>query len=314
MPEFFEILHHAAIDTASLILPLFLVYFLIEYLEKYRQSAFLTRLSRKNSLSSFWGALFGLIPQCGFSGIAAELYSHRFITAGTLFAVFIATGDEALPVLFSNLSRGPSVAASIALLLAVKFVSAFLTGAVFDLVLRKIKAKKSFHDGKCEHYHNAEKCSEEADCGNRHGECGCHHEGHEKGFFHGILLPAVKHTLKIILFIFALNFLFSGVMHFFGKEEISAFLTKYSALSPLFASLFGLIPNCAVSVALTELYLDGVLSFAAVAAGLSSGAGVGLFVLFKSNKRPRENLLIALFLFLSGAAVGYAVYGLSFLI
>ena len=142
MPKFLEILHHAAIDTASLILPLFLVYFLIEYLEKYRQSAFLTRLSRKNSLSSFWGALFGLIPQCGFSGIAAELYSHRFITAGTLFAVFIATGDEALPVLFSNLSRGPSVAASIALLLVVKFVSAFLTGAVFDLVLRKITAKK----------------------------------------------------------------------------------------------------------------------------------------------------------------------------
>ncbi|MBR2327780.1 MAG: arsenic efflux protein [Clostridia bacterium] len=312
MTQFLEILHHSFADTVKLILPLFLVYFLIEYLEKYRQSAFLKRLGNKNAAAPLWGALFGCIPQCGFSGIAAELYSHRFITVGTLFAVFIATGDEALPMLISSVASRPDAALTAVMLIAVKLVFAFIFGTVIDLAAKKLSHHR--HEHKCEHYHDAGECSEDADCGNRHGECGCHHDGQEKGFLKGILFPSLKHTAKISLFIFAVNFLLTAVMHLLGgEEEMARLLSGAEGLTPLLAALFGLIPNCAVSVLLTDLYLDGAISFAAVCAGLSSGAGIGLFVLFKSNKSLKENVIISLILFLAGTAIGYAVHGLSLL-
>ena len=310
--EYLEVALDALLDTAKLILPLLLVYMLIEFVEERRQAAFIRKIGVENKIAPLWGSLFGCIPQCGFSGIAAELFSHKFIAVGTLIAVFLATADEALPVLFSHLADDPArAAAAIGLILAVKIVSAAIIGLLIDAFVGLYRKKKGVKSEKCAHFESPEECSEETDCGNHHGECGCHHEGRKKGFLNGILLPAAIHTAKITLFVLVVNLALSFGLYFIGEENLKAFLTANDALSPLAASLLGLIPNCAVSVMLTELYFKGVLSFAAMIAGLSSGAGVGLFVLFRSNKNVKQNLLITLALFVAGAAVGYAVMGIS---
>ena len=311
MPEFLELLVEVTLDTLKLILPLFAVYLLIEYVEHRRQLAFLKKISGENRFSSFWGSLFGCIPQCGFSGIASELFSHRFITLGTLLAVFLTTSDEAVPVLLSHISDEPLKALSgILVILGIKLVYGFLIGFSVDFIMRK---KQKNHAEKCEHFNSAEDCSEHADCGNHHGECGCHHSGKNEGKINEIFFPAVKHTAKITVFLFAVNLIISIIIFIIKEENLRAILIENSALTPLFSAALGLIPSCAVSVLLTELYFDGMLSLAAVSAGLASGAGIGLFVLFKSNKSLKQNLLITLLLFGFGLALGYLIYALSFI-
>lgn len=231
-------------------------------------------LSGRHRLEPVVGSVLGLVPQCGFSVVAANLYSGRLITLGTLVAVFVATSDEAIPVLLSR----PGSWGLIGRLMAVKLLLAAGAGLIIDAVYHPAPA-------------HAAHTEEEA--------CGCHHD--HGG---GIVRHALTHTMRIYFFVLAATILLQGGIQFLGEQRLAALLLGGSWLQPLVAALVGLIPNCAASIILTSLYLEGSLSFGALVAGLSTGAGVGLMVLLRTNRRPRENAAIIALLVAVGAGMG----------
>lgn len=266
-----DILLDALLDTAKTLPFLLGAYLLIEFLEHKASGRLTGALSRLGPLGPVGGALLGLVPQCGFSVAAANFYAGRLITPGTLIAVFLATSDEALPIMLSR----PGALPGLARLLGVKLLAGILFGVLTDLVWKRLprRAEKPF----------ADLCK----------DCGCEE--------HGVLRSAVTHTVRVALFLLLVNLALGAAIHLVGQEAISRALLSGSALQPLVAGLIGFIPNCAASVILTELYLAGSLSFGAAVAGLCTGAGVGLAVLFRYNRRPKENLALAAVLY--GAAV-----------
>lgn len=274
------VLEETLLDTLKMLPFLFGVYLLIEYFE-HKASDRLPRLLRKmGAFGPIGGAALGCLPQCGFSVAASNLYSGRLISLGTLIAVFIATSDEAVPILIAS----PDGAGKILPLIIAKLAVAIIAGLCTDLVIRLIRGRKNeeeepFHD-LCE-------------------DCGCDE--------HGIIYSALKHTVQITAFVFAVSFVLGLAMEFAGEESIGKILMADSPFQPFVTALIGLIPNCAASVLLTDLYAAGSLSFGSVIAGLSTGAGFGLAVLFKTNKNLRENLIIAGILYLAGALAGSAL-------
>lgn len=274
MNIFTDVLMDTILDSVRMLPFLFAAFFLLEALEHYSTAFVNKTLSKLNKAGPIAGALFGCVPQCGFSVMAANLYSGGIISLGTLLAVFLSTSDEAVLILLGHPESGNAVWQ----LLAVKLVIALIAGYAVDfLPAGKITSPKHIED-LCDH-------------------CGCHDH-------HGILKPALNHTLKLFGYIF----IFSGVLNLLitltGIDTISTFLLNGSILQPFLTAVIGFIPNCAASVLLTELYLSGALSFAAVISGLCTNAGMGLIVLFKVNKNRRENLSIAGLLYLIAAAAG----------
>ena len=239
-------------------------------------------LRRLGPFGPVGGAVLGLVPQCGFSVAAANFYAGRLITPGTLVAVFLATSDEALPILVSQ----PGALPDLLLLLGVKLVSGAVFGVLTDLIWKRLPHRTPEHPFE-------ELCK----------DCDCEH--------HGIFRAALTHTVRIALFLLLVNLVLGGAIHFVGEERISQVLLSGSVLQPFVAALIGFIPNCASSVILTELYLSGSLSFGAAVAGLCTGAGVGLAVLFKYNRHLKENLPLAGILYGSAVATGL-VCGLLF--
>ena len=261
-------------DTAKLTPILFLTYLLMEYLEHHAGDKITRRLEQSKKAGPLIGAAFGLIPQCGFSGAAANLYAAGTITLGSLLAVFAATSDEMLPIL---LSAKLSIAA-IALILTIKLLIGLLLGYAVDFILRKKNLAKQgdIHDF-CEQEH-----------------CSCNEN---------LFVSALKHTVKIILLIFAVTFLLNLAFLYLPQEQISA-VWNIPVAGEIAAALIGLVPNCSSSVLLTNLYVNGVMGLSPLLAGLVANAGVGLLVLFRVNKNKKENLLITLLLLLSGAVLG----------
>ncbi len=276
-----EILHgisHALIHSLKELLftvPfLFLAYLLMEYIEHKASTKMESSISKIGKFGPFLGTGLGLIPQCGFSASCSNLYATGLITEGTLIAVFIATSDEAIPLLLSM----DGVRKDIWKFIVVKVVFGIVIGFMVDLMLKILKVKKQ----------PVELCE----------DCGCEEEG-------GIVKPALKHTFKTALFIFIVSLALGIVMEFVGEDILHKVLLTDSYAQPFVASLLGLIPNCSVSVALIELYSEGVLSFGAACAGLCSGAGIGLAVLFKTNKSFKENMRIVGILYATSAMIGF---------
>jgi len=288
-----EILHsilHATIDTLKIFLIVYVVYLIVEVIEN--------KLSKplsagKKKWSPLAGASFGLIPQCGFSVVATDLYTKKHITMGTLIAIYIATSDEALPILLSS----PEKMWTIIPLLLSKFVIAVLTGIIIDKLLLK-KDKQEVHE-------HIETCTEFLQT--EHTGC-CHHEiENEKGkngVSHIFLHPLI-HSLKICAYILIFNIIFELLLLFIGEQNITNFLLSSKALAPVLSVLIGFIPNCVSSVAITELYILGGLSFGAALGGLITNAGIGYIILFKQNKNTKENLLILLTLAVVGLITGF---------
>lgn len=280
--DLLHLLEHALLDTLKTLPFLFVAYLLIEYVEHRAGDKMTAILSRFGRFSPLAGAVTGIVPQCGFSVAAAKLYAGRIISFGTLAAVFIATSDEAIPILLSH----PDKYNYLWQLIVIKLVVAGAAGFAIDALFRRAKATPADHS----HAHD------EIHSGCAHGECE-----------HGILRPALKHTALSALYIFLVIFAMEVVVELVGEETIASIFSQSLALQPLFAALVGFIPNCASSIILTELFASGALSFGSLVAGLITNAGVGYAVLFRSNKNLKQNLLLVGLLFVLGLAVGYIV-------
>lgn len=277
----------ALIDSVKLLPFLLLTYLLMEYLEHKTSDKVNGIVKKSGKLGSFIGALLGAIPQCGFSAAASNLYAGRVITLGTLIAIFLSTSDEMLPVM---LSHNFNITLIFQIILT-KVIIGMLVGAMIDLLIRHRGHDHSDGDGinhLCEHEH-----------------CQC-----EKGIFRS----AIKHSLHIFIFIFVISLFINGVIAYVGEEALAAFCAKSSILGIFVAALVGMIPNCAASVVITELFLENIISTGAMMAGLLVGSGVGLLVLFRMNRNIKENLLITVILYFVGVSVGilFQLMGVSF--
>lgn len=272
-----EILEHTIEDSIKLIPFLFLTYLLMEYIEHKTKEKTKETIKKSGKFGPFIGALLGIVPQCGFSVSATNLYAARVITLGTLIAVYLSTSDEMLPIF---LSEGVAIDVIIKILV-IKLVIGMIAGFLIDLVIR-LKNK-----GKEDEEKIIDLCEKEH----------CHCE-------HGIVKSALKHTVNIFIFIFLITFVINLGIHFIGEETIASFMLDRPILGPIISGLIGLIPNCASSVIITQMYLENIISVGTMIAGLLVGAGVGLAVLFRTNKGIKENIRITVLLYAIGVISG----------
>lgn len=273
-----EVLLDTLLDAIKIIPFLFVTFLLMEYIEHGFTKKGKEKIKKAGNLGPFFGGLLGAVPQCGFSVMATNLYATRIVTLGTLISIYLSTSDEMLPIL---ISQRCSFSVIIKILL-IKVLIGMLAGFIIDFIIRK-KTKTS-------NYEIKKFCDEE--------HCDCEH---------GIIKSSIKHTLNILIFIIVITLLLNLGFYYFGNDNIEKLFLKDSFFSPFISSLIGLIPNCGASVALTELYLNNVISFASVIAGLLTGSGVALLVLFKINKNVKENVKILLTLYFIGALSGIVI-------
>lgn len=272
-----EILEDAIIDSVKLIPFLFLTYLLMEYIEHKTKEKTKETIKKSGKYGPFIGALLGIVPQCGFSVSATNLYAARVITLGTLIAVYLSTSDEMLPIFLSE-----GVAIDIILkILAIKLIIGMIAGFLIDFVMR-LKNK-----GNTEKEKIIDLCEKEH----------CHCE-------HGIFKSALKHTINIFIFIFLFTLVINLVIHLIGEENIAGFMLDRPILGPILSGIIGLIPNCASSVIITQMYLTNIISIGTMIAGLLVSAGVGLAVLFRINKGVKENIKITILLYAIGVVSG----------
>ena len=273
---------HAAEDSVRMLPFLFAAYWFIEYIE-HRHSEGLERVLAGGGRFGFVpAAALGLVPQCGFSAMAANLYGSKVITLGTLMAVFIATSDEAIPILIAM----PEQWDAMFLLLGFKLAVALAAGFGIDVLFKRL-IPVSVRGG----YAGS---MNEVDC----------HDHEEQD---SILVAAVKHTLHIFLYILIFNFILGLLVEWVGEDVLSALLAQAGMFQPVAAGLLGLVPNCAASVLITQLYASGSLSLGGAVAGLSTSAGVGLAVLFRANRSAKQNLFITALLYVIGTAAGLLI-------
>lgn len=280
MELFLDTLQDAWIDSVKMLPFLYLAYLLIEWLERHHGARIEQALAGGGRWGFVPGAVLGCVPQCGFSAVASNLYASRVITPGTLLAVFIATSDEAIPLLAAE----PSQWGSLAALLVCKTVFGMVGGALLDVPLRRV-LPASLYGGYAGH-------ADEVDC----------HEEHEE--HSGIWLAALRHTVEIFLFILLFSLLIGLAFALIGEQTITAALAGMGVLQPMLTALVGLVPNCAASVLLAQLYIQGAISFGSLFAGLTAGAGVGLAVLWRVNPSWKQNLFMTGLLWALGAAAG----------
>lgn len=359
-------IEHALEDTLALVPFLFVTYIALEVLEHAAGNRANAVVRRAGAAGPVAGALLGVVPQCGFSAMAATLYAGRVVTLGTLVAVFLSTSDEMLPMLVAERID----AGLLFRVLGLKVLVALITGVLADLAIRALRKNARVHaflrrtvlsvrrDGMeadvvdqmaeggetaehicrlCEqdhcgcghdhahvhgdehgHEHGREHGREHVDghvtgCGHDHGHDHDHsHAGGRFGIVGSIVMSAVSHTVQVSLFIFLVTFALVLVLETVGEDALAAFLSGNQLLAVFASALVGLVPNCSASVVITQLYLEGVLGFAPLMAGLLTSAGVGYLVLFRTNRHPRENAVIVVGLFLVACVWGlvFAALGL----
>lgn len=270
----------AGIDSIKLIPFLFLTYLLMEYLEDKIETKASENLKKAGHFGPVVGSVLGVIPQCGFSAAASSLFAGRVITMGTLIAIYLSTSDEMLPILISE-AVNPLVIVQI---LAMKLIIGLVVGLLVDFVCFRILKKKE-QEVDIHHF-----------CEHEHCSCG-----------HGIVRPAIKHTLQIFLFIFLISAALNIVIGAVGIENISDSVLTLPIVGEMIAGIIGLIPNCGASVAITSLYINGVINIGTMMSGLLVGAGVGIMVLLKVNEDKKQNAIIIATLYLTGVLAGILI-------
>lgn len=268
-----ELFLEALIDSLKLLPFLFLTFLFLEFLENKSNEKSERIIKKAGKLGPLIGSLLGIIPQCGFSVAATNLYISRIISVGTLFAIYISTSDEMIPILLAH-------AAPISLIieiLIIKFLIAVVCGYIVDFFIKKKKENYNI-------------------CHDEH----CHCE-------RGILVASIIHTFNIFIFIFVCNLIINGIMFFGGSNYLESLLLKNSIFGTFITGLIGLIPNCAASVILTELFLNNAISFGSLLSGLIAGAGIAMLVLFKIRRNKKEALLIISSMYIIGVFFGIII-------
>ncbi len=285
LPDF---LKDALIDSLNLVPFLFLIFILIEIIEQYftkKKHLFVFFIKK---IGPLFGSLFASIPQCGFSVIASTVYTRRLLSRGTLVSVYLATSDEAIPVLLTY----PQKAYIILPIILLKIIIAIIVGYVVDLLI-SYNAKKPVIEQKF------------VDDEIKHEEGCCHHHlvnaAHTKDFW----LHPLKHTVNIFGFILFISIILSFLLSRVGTEEV---LAKYclinSPLQPFLVSLIGLIPNCAISVMLAMLFVKNTISFGSLLAGLCTSGGLGILVLLRRNGDKKDTAIIISILVITATIIG----------
>lgn len=275
-----EIIEDTLIDSIKLIPFLFITYLIMEYIEHKTKDKTKEAIKKSGKFGPLIGGVLGIVPQCGFSVSATNLYAARVITLGTLIAVYLSTSDEMLPIFISEAVP----VTTILKILGVKLLIGVVAGFIIDFVISLV------NKGKQEEEKIIDLCEKEH----------CHCE-------RGIVKSALKHTINIFIFILLFTFILNVIIYLIGEETIAGFLRNQPVFGPVIAGIIGLIPNCASSVLLTQMYLENVISAATMISGLLVGAGVGLAVLFKTNKGIKQNLKITALLYVIGVVSGILI-------
>ncbi|MCI9200286.1 MAG: arsenic efflux protein [Lachnospiraceae bacterium] len=285
-----DVIIDTLVDAVKLLPFLFAAYFAMEYMEHKMGERAKETIEKSGKLGPVLGGVIGAFPQCGFSAAASNLYAGRVITLGTLLAVFLSTSDEMLPILVSE-----QVNASVILkLLGLKVLVGMVVGLLVDLSVGGKKRHGEMESGHMDIGHVCE-----------HEHCRCED---------GIVKSALRHTLNIFLFLILITLLLNILIYFAGEGFLAALILNKPLLGHMIAGLVGLIPNCASSVILTQLYLEGVMGLGVMMAGLFAGTGVGLVVLFRMNDNKKENAKILLLLYATGVAAGIAIDALGIVV
>lgn len=266
-----EILLDTLLDFIKILPFLFCAFLIMEYIEHKLSKKFQSKITKSGKFGPIIGSILGAFPQCGFSVAMTNLYAGKIITLGTLIAVYLSTSDEMIPVLLSSGSK----ISFIFLILTLKIFIGMLSGLIIDLFNKNKKIDIE------------DICTEE----------NCHCEN-------GIIKSAVHHTINIGIFILITTLLLNMGISYLGTDKLSKLLLKNSIFSPFISSLIGLIPNCASSIVITELYLNSSISFGSMLAGVLTGSGIAIMVLFKVNKNIKENIKILSLIYFIGSITG----------
>lgn len=272
-----EVIEDALIDSVKLLPFLFITYLIMEYIEHKTSAKSKEAIKKSGKFGPIIGSILGIFPQCGFSVSATNLYAARVITLGTLISVYLSTSDEMLPIFISEAVP----VTTILKILGIKLVIGMIAGILIDLCLR-LKNRNKDEEEKI-----VDLCEKE--------HCHCDH---------GIVKSALKHTISIFIFILIITVLINIAIYFIGEDRIAGFIEINPLLGPVLAGIIGLIPNCASSVILTQLYLENIVTATTMISGLLVNAGVGLAVLFKMNKGIKQNILIVILLYAIGVISG----------
>lgn len=274
----YDVVLDTIIDSIKIIPFLFFTYLLMEYIEHQTSDKFKKAIKNSGKIGPIWGSLLGAFPQCGFSTAASSLFSTRVITVGTLISIYLSTSDEMLPIFISEKVSIKIILGTI----GIKILIGMIAGFVTDIFLSNyILTKKQLItiDKMCETDH-------------------CHCE-------RSIFKSSLKHTVQILIFIVIISFALNTAIYFVSEEVLSNFILDKMIIGSVLAGIVGLIPNCAASVVVTQLYLSNIISFGSMMSGLLVGAGVGILVLFRANrKRVKENIKIVATLYVFGVLAG----------
>ncbi len=301
-----HVAEHSVADTLYLIPFLWVTYLAMEWLEHKTGERTQNAIRHAGAAGPIVGAFLGVVPQCGFSAVAATLYAGRVITLGTLFAVFLSTSDEMLPIFLAEAVPGNTILS----IMGAKVVIGMVMGFVVDAVLRlgcrdkdRLRIHELCEQDQCGCNHDCRTCEAAPERAYEHHDDVEHTHSHGHGW-KGILLSATKHTVQVTLFIFAITIVLNIVLETVGEEALARFLGDNPAFSVFATALVGLIPNCAASVVIAQLYVEGVLGAGAMLAGLLVSAGVGLLVLVRANRPWRQNAAIIALLYVIGVFWG----------
>ena len=279
-----DIILDTLMDGVKLIPFLFVAFLIIELIEHKFNTKTKNIIKKSGKYGPIVVSLLGLVPQCGFSIVATNFYITRVISIGTLFSIYLSTSDEMLPIM---LSEGVPFKTIFGILL-IKFICGCIFGLLIDKLIRRKNIKPEYDYRLCDEDH-----------------CDCSHS---------VMKSSIKHTVNTLLFVIIISFLVNVLFEYLGADLISKLFMKDNLFGPFVGSLIGLIPNCGASIALTELFLKDAINLGTCIAGLLTGSGVAIIVLFKSNKNIKENIFIVTTLYLIGVLCGIFIEFISILI
>ncbi|MBD5131367.1 MAG: arsenic efflux protein [Clostridiales bacterium] len=320
-----EVFLDAFIDTLWVLPFLLIMNFIIELVE-YRSKGLKANKALKGGLAPLIGSGVGILPQCGFSVVATELYSKRRIALGTLLAVYIATSDEALPIMLSSYDGLKKVWPVIVIKVCFALIVGYSTFLIEKLVSKRKSTQPITEEANAEHSHDHDHEHEHEHSDENEGEVhihGCHHHSLDeeetkldetatrKQKFARVwklyLKHPLLHTATVILYIFIVNILFGITVYYVGEDRLAQFIGSTGYLQPILSGLVGLIPNCAASVVITELYVVGGLNLGGAVAGLCVSAGIGYAVLVKQNRPIKNTILVIALMYVLSVGLGMVV-------